>query len=223
MAERKDLGILIRGRLLPHYRLRALDTGAEAKLSAKGMHFVTDTYEVGDIGHLCVMTMNAMGGLMKMEAAVLSVFGRDVPLLNIDWVSAFGRETQIVELYDTQIEPYPRKLLDEFAAVKVRDADLKDYEPKGIHSYDSIKYTESYQKTARRASGRLSAAADDYIRIFVEQLLRAPECDRTQKEAKVRAFTDMLLSDGGVAVNQMTKLFGRETAERVVRTHLYGV
>ena len=69
--------------------------------------------------------MNAFLGLMKMETAVLSMTGKDVPLLNLDWVRAFGKETQIVELYDTQLEPYPEALLAEFDAL--RRAGLRDY------------------------------------------------------------------------------------------------
>lgn len=83
--------------------------------------------------------------------------------------------------------------------------------------------TESYLKTGRNVSGRLSQAAADYISIFEAQLHDAETCDREAKTAKVREFTDTLISDGGVAVNQMTKLFGRETAERVIRRHMYGV
>ena len=223
MAKRTDLGTLIKGQLLPEYRLRALDTGSDAKLSAKRLTFFTDTYEVEGIGHLCVMSMKAMGGLMKMETVVLSPFYRDIPLLNLDWVSAFGKETQIIELYDTQLEPDSQDMLDEFAAIRDRDSELPEYVPKGTHSYDSIKYAESYQKTGKSISGRFSEAAQDYIRVYVKQLRVAAKCDGAQKGEKIRAFTDMLISDGGVAVDQMTKLFGQETAERVVREHLYGV
>lgn len=223
MSRHTSLGTQIKSALLWRCRLRPLDMGEDARLSKNGMVFDTESYEVEGVGHLCIMSMKAMAGLMKMETVILATTERDMPLLNLDWVSAFGRETQIAELYDTQLSPFAQEKLDKYSAVKERDTDLKDYEPGGSHSYDSMKYPESYQKMGRNVSGRLSQAAADYIRIFEAQLHDAETCDREAKTAKVREFTDTLISDGGVAVNQMTKLFGRETAERMIRRHMYGV
>ena len=221
--KRTDLGTMVRRNLLPEYRLRPLDMGGDGSLSAKGFNFLTKTYEVEGLGHLCVMSMKAMAGLMKMETVVLSCFERDMPLLNLDWVSVPGKETQIVELYDTQISPLPKELLDAFDAVKSRDSDITDYVPKGEHAYDELKYRESYQKTSAKASGRMSEAAEDYMRIFMQGLHEASPCDPSGKREKVSAFAGRLISDGGAAVDQMTKLFGRETTERIVRRHMYGV
>lgn len=223
MSKHISLGTQIKAALLWRYKLRPLDIGGDARLSKSGMVFDTESYEVEGVGHLCIMSMKAMAGLMKMETVILSSTERDVPLLNLDWVSAFGKETQIAELYDTQLLPYPQEKLGAFNAIKTRDADIKDYEPGGSHAYDAMKYPESYRKTGRGVSGRLSDAAKDYISIFEAQLYDAEACDREAKTAKIREFTDTLISDGGVAVNQMTKLFGRETAERVIRRHMYGV
>lgn len=214
---------MVRRNLLPEYRLIPLDMGGDARLSAKGFTFLTKTYEVEGLGHLCVMSMKAMAGLMKMETVVLSCFEKDMPLLNFDWVSVLGKETQIVELYDTQLSPLPQEMLDDFEAVKRRDADIPDYVSKGEHAYDALKYAESYQKTSAKAGGRLSEAAEDYMRLFMCGLRDAAHCDPARKREKVSAFADSLLSGGGTAVDQMTKLFGRETAERVVRRHMYGV
>ena len=223
MSKRIPLGTQIKSALLWRYKLRPLDIGDDARLSKNGMVFYTEAYEIEGIGHLCIMSMKAMAGLMKMETVILSSTERDLPLLNLDWVSAFGKETQIVELYDTQLAPYPQEKLDAFGEIKKRDADIRDYEPGGSHSYDAKKYPESYQKTGRNVSERLSAAARDYIGIFEAQLFIAKECDKEAKKAKVRGFADTLISDGGVAVNQMIKLFGQETAERMIRGHMYGV
>lgn len=223
MSKHISLGTQIKSALLWHYKLKPLDIGEDARLSKSGMVFDTETYEVEGIGHLCIMSMKAMVGLMKMETVILSSTEKDVPLLNLDWVSVFGRETQIVEIYDTQLSPYLQEKLNVFAEIKKRDADIKDYEPGGSHSYDAMKYPESYQKTGRGVSERLSAAARDYISIFEAQLYNAEACDKEAKIAKVREFTDTLISDGGIAVNQMVKLFGHETAERMIRRHMYGV
>ena len=223
MKEHSSLETVVKRQLLPDYRLRPVDIGADANLSAKGFVFRTDCFEVEGVGHLCIMTMKAMAGLMKMETAVISPLLKDMPLINFDRVAAAGRETQLVEMYDTQIQPLPDEWLDEYRRIKLSAYDLKDYVPKARHAYDDLKYAESFQKTARGASDRLAQAADDYMKVYARQLREAAACSAGEKEALVRAFTDSLVSSGGPAVNNMKKLFGEETAERMIRERMYGI
>ncbi len=217
-----SLGETVRSLLEQSYALRPCELGADAHLSKKGMAFDTEAWEIPGLGHLCLMRMNAFFGLMKMETAVLAVTEKDVPLLNLDWVRAFGRETQFVELYDTQLSPYPAASLAEFDALRVRDDDLPT-PPAGAHWYDAILYPCSYHKAGKGLSGRLSAAVRDYFTTFLRQLADAPACDSAAKAEKVKAFAERLLAEGGPAVDQVTKLFGAETARRLILRHMYGV
>ena len=162
MSSRQGLGDMVRTLLEKQYALKKEDLGADARLSRKGMVFETEAYEVRDLGHLCILRMNAFLGLMKMETAVLAVDTKDVPLLNLDWVRAFGRETQIVELYDTQLTPYPDKALAAFDALRRRDDDLPAQEARGAHWYDAILYPCSYHKAGKGMMERLTTAAHDY-------------------------------------------------------------
>lgn len=120
MAGTQALGETVRTLLERSYTLKKEDLGADARLSKSSMVFDTEAWEIPGLGHLCIMRMKAFFGLMKMETAVLSVTGRDLPLLNLDWVKAFGKETQIAELYDTQLTPYPAEKLAEFDALRAR-------------------------------------------------------------------------------------------------------
>ena len=70
---------------------------------------------------------------------------------------------------------------------------------------------------------RFSSAAEKYAGTFMEQLESAAACDPGAKKEKVREFAEMLVEKGGPAVNQVTKLFGKETAERLILGHMYGV
>ena len=179
------LGDLTLQRLREEYPVTERNIGKDARLDRSGMHFTVRSWDVDGLGTLCVMDMKAMLGLMKMETVVLSVWGKDVPLINLDWVSAFGKETQIAELYDDQLEPYPQQALDEFGSVKKADSDLPDY-PSAPAWYDSIKYECSYGKSGKGISDRLSAAAERYTEIFCDQLKNAPECDPKAKKEKIR-------------------------------------
>ena len=56
--------------------------------------------------------------------------------------------------------------------------------------------------------------------------LEVPQCDETdaeEKRRKVESFATRLYEDGGQAVNMISKLFGKETAKRVILRHMYGV
>ena len=64
------------------------------------------------------------------------------------------------------------------------------------------------------------------IRAYCAQLSEVPRCDiedREAKNAKIEEFATELYRHGGQAVNMITKLFGEETAKRVIVQHMYGV
>jgi len=222
MKAENNIGNWLREHLSRTFTLKQLDLGADARLSKKGFTFETESYDVVDLGHLCIMRMKAMLGLMRMETVVLSVTHKDVPLINLDYVKAAGKETQIVELYDTQISSDPEELLNAFQQIRDRDADLADYTSGSAHWYDNILYPCSYHKTGKGVSDRLAAAARDCAGKYISLLASAPDCDHAEKQGKTRAFAEQLFANGGPAVDQVTKLFGRDTAERLILRHMYG-
>ena len=222
MSTHSDLGRLVLSGLEQTYSLRKKDLGADACLQKSGMRFETEAYAVEDLGHLCILRMKAFLGLMKMETVVLAVNRRDVPLLNLDWVNAAGKETQIVELYDTQLQPCPGEVLAAYQALRDRDADLPDPPASAPRWYDEILYPCSYHKAGRGLAERLNAAARDYFGEYLRNLKTAPLCDEAEKGARTRGFAETLLAKGGPAVDMVTKLFGEETARRLVLHHMYG-
>ncbi len=221
MEKHADLGKLLLDTLGRSFALRKKELGADARLSKKGMAFETEVYTIGEIGQLCILRMRAMLGLMRMETAVVSVTGRDLPLFNVDWVLAMGKETLMAELYDTQLSPCSQEALDAFQKLKDRDADLPAPEAKP-HWYDPILYPCSYCKTGKGLTERFNAASRAYVEEFVTQLAAAPACDPREKGQKVRAFAETLFSQGGPAVDAFTGLFGREVARRMILDHMYG-
>ncbi len=222
MAKRTTLHNSVLATLGRTYALQQEDLGDDARLSAKGMTFETESWKIPEVGHLCVMQMNAFFGLMRMETAIIAPTDVDFPLFNLDWVNAFGAETQIAELYDTQLIPWPDECHDAFEFVCTQYADLPDAPAKDPHWYDDILYPCSFHKKGRGLTERMSSAAQDYLAVYVELLASAPSCDSTEKAAKVQAFAEKLFEEGGPAVNQVTKLFGKQTAKRLVLQHMYG-
>lgn len=217
-----NLGERVLEGLSGSFTVKKLDIGRCASLSKKGMTFFTDTYDIENAGHLCIMKMKAMLGLMKMETVVLSITGKDLPLFNMDWVGAFGKETLIVEIYDDQLTPYPEDLLNKFSEIGAKDSDLTEYTTDTAHWYDSILYPCSYHKTGKKLSYRFSNTAEEYSNAFIEQLASAPACDISEKKAKVSSFAETLYAKGGPAVDQVKKLFGDEIAGELIIEHMYG-
>ncbi len=208
--------------LARHYKIRRIDIGRDAHLSKSVFVFNTRTYEIEDVGHVCIMNMKGMFGLMKMETVILASTKKDVPLMNIDWIKVPGKQTLLGELYDTQLAPWPEESQAAFMQISEHDRDLPDYSSDFRHWYDSLLYACSYHKTGRGVSSRLHASAREFSALFVRQLKEAPECDVEVKKEKIEAFARELAANGGSAVKMFTKLFGQETADRMVIHHMYG-
>ena len=224
MAEHTNLGRFTKAALGRSYKLTRNEIGEDARLSKLGMVFTTKSYDVRDIGHFCIMRLKAFGGMMKMETVILAPTGVDAPLMNVDWVSVFGKETQIVEFYDTQLSPWADSLQAEMRKIALRDADLENRTSEE-HWYDGIRYSCSYNKSGKGLTERFNRAAQAYIGVYCAQLAEVPACDsddREEKRRKVKEFATKLFENGGQAVNMITKLFGEETARRVIIKHMYG-
>ncbi len=221
-SKHNDLGEMCLGMIKDRYSLKRNDIGGDGYKKAKGMAFTTESWDVEGIGHLCIVRMKGFFGLMKMETAVFTVTGKDVPLINLDWVSAFGNETMLIEMYDDQLSPYPEEHLNAFSAIKNRDADIAD-SASSEHWYDNITYPCSYRKKDKNRSQRFNAAAADYFSTFLDQTDAMPSCDPAEKAKRAGSFAEKLYRNGGPAVDQVKKLFGDEFAERLVLGYMYGV
>ena len=228
MSKHIDLGQYATAALGQYFELIPGNIGADAHLSKRGMTFDTKSCEIKGVGHLCVMRMNAFMGLMKMETIVIAPTKVDMPLFNVDWVSAFGTETLIAELYDTQLKPWPGEAQKKFEEIREEYLDVEDNES-GEHWYDSVLYPVSIHKKGKGLTDRFNDAAKDYIDLFAAELAELSEpaaagkCPADLKRARVGDFARTLVENDGPAVNMMAKLFGEETMRRIVLKHMYGV
>ena len=224
MTEHTNLGRFTKAALGRNHEITKNEIGGDARLSKFGMTFTTKSYEISDMGHFCIMRMKAFGGIMKMETVIVAPECMDAPLMNVDWVRAFGKETLIVEFYDTQLSPWPDAMQAEFRKIAEKDADIADRENEP-HWYDRIRYSCSYNKSGKGLTERFNQTAQAYTGLFSAQLSEVPRCegdDRKEKRAKIERFANELYANGGTAVNMITRLFGKETAKRVIVKHMYG-
>lgn len=218
-ADRGELAINAFGSAFP---MTPRKTGECALLRARGFEFRTESWQVGDAGTLCTMKMRGALGLMRMETVVFAPKGVDAPLFNIDWVRAFGTETQIAELYNVQLEPWPYELSSSFDTIHDIASDLPDM-PRKPNWYDDILYPCSCAKKAKGKEKRLAELAMDYIATYAAQLEGYAPCNAEEKGTKVRAYAERLFEEGGVAVDQVEKLFGSKVAYKLIVNCLYGL
>ena len=220
--KRTPLGDIVLSYMRERFTVTEKDIGRDAHLNKSVMHFTVRSFDAEGFGHFCILNLNAMLGLMKMETVVLSPMERDMPLFNMDWVKTAGTETQLIEIYDAHLLEPPVYREEPFTALRDRDADIPD-NPREARWYDSILLPGSQAKSGKGFTARFQSSARAYAETYLQQFAEAPACDPAEKAAKNKAYADRLLSEGGVAVDQMTKLFGRATAKRLVLTHMYGV
>ena len=222
MSKHKDLGQYTVESLGRYFDLVPKDLGEDSRRSKRGMIFETKSWEIRGVGHLCVLRMNAFLGLMKMETVVLAPFEADLPLYNADWVKGFGTETQIAELYDTQLEPWTEESQGKFLAIKTGFDKLPDA-PSGEHWYESVLYPCSIHKKGKGLTDSFNKLAKEYTDLFVAELAAAEKSPADLKNARVSEFAHKLVANDGPAVSMMAKLFGKETMQRIVLKHMYGV
>ena len=157
---------------------------------------------------------------MRMETLVLACTQKDLPLLNLDHIKAFGKETQLIELYDTGIS---EEKIDQEGFLKVKEGvkDVSNYEA-GEHWYDEILLPCSYGKTGKGLTSRFEADCRSYFDLYMAEFDRLKDCDPKVKNEANRNFAQGLLDHGGPAVDQVRKMFGEEKTCRLIRKHMYG-
>jgi len=217
-----DFSEIFISRLESSYALTEKDLGSDAVMSGSGMKFSLRCFDAAGLGHLFTMKMSGMLGLMKMETAVLAAEQKKIPLFNIDYIKAMGKETFITEFYNVAGDDVPGKYADAFAEIKAADSPIADYST-GPHWYDSYLMPFSYAKTGKKLTSHFLDVCAKETDLLLKMASEAEECIPEERKESTMFFAQSLLDNGGPAVNQFKKLFGPEKAAKVVREYMYGV
>ena len=195
-----------------------LDIGEYSEIKAPMMKFEISAYKAEGLGHVSVMSMSGMLGLMKMDTVIINPIDRDLPLLSYDRVYAAGNDTFIVELYDTMANPCEMAALGKVKsdAIALPSHDL------GEHWYDDIKLPESLSFKGKK---KHEADFDRVALATMEAYFAAEdnaEFDVNVKAEKSSAYVEGLLKNGGPSTSVFLKLFGEEKTADLFRTVLFG-
>lgn len=210
----RNMKNLILNELRKRWTVSEKDTGKYRILRKSGMKFVISSYRVEGFGSLSVIDMTAMLGLMKMESLILTAEEKDLPLFSADSIQAMGKQTLLVEFYDTMIAPLDPQAVEIYSAVKSKYAGIPERkaEPRW---YDGIRYDFSLGAADKSLKELKYTIANDYLAAYLKNAELAPGCDPAVKKAKTREYVDGLFRNGGPAVDQFKKLFGESDAREI--------
>jgi hypothetical protein len=187
-------------------------------IKAPLMKFDIESYHAEGLGHVSLMSMNAFFGLMKMDTIIINPIEKDLPLLSYDRVYVMGKDTFIIELYDTRAN---KGELAELAAVAA-DADKYPQHDLGEHWYDNIKLPESITvKAGKDFTSAFDKLAERVIDAYVATHTEA-EFDGDVKHKKTVDYVEGLLENGGPPTRIFQKLFGKEKTAKLFREVLFG-
>ena len=211
------LGALIE-KINAAHPMTKLDVGEYTEIKAPMMKFEISAYKAEGLGHVSVMSMSGMLGLMKMDTIIINPKDRDLPLLSYDRVYAAGNDTFIVELYDTMAIPADLTALGKVKA----DAASLPANDLGEHWYDNIKLPESLsfkrKKNHEAEFDRVALSAMDAYLAAEDN----KDFDAGVKAEKSSAYVEGLLKNGGPSTSVFLKLFGEEKTADLFRTVLFG-
>ena len=193
------------------------DVGDYREVKKSGMHFIIHAYDVPGIGNMSTVRMNAMLGLMKMDTVVFTPLTKDAPFFSYDLIDVLGKQTLLIELYDTCLQPCD---LSGLQAVKDRAAALPDtkLEP---HWYDHLRLPPSLAKKGKKLGDAFEKLLEEYFTEYLKLMDTVPACPEAEKRAKVAAYVDGLFSNGGPATDQFKKLIGEDAAKELFSRFIF--
>ena len=203
--------------LKKHFTLKSKDMG-DYKTIKKGLfHFECENYEIENVGNLFFIKLNAMLGLMKMETAVITPIYKDASFGNIDIVKAMGNDTYIMEMYDTALH---QEDLSGFDYLKTKYGIIREYDSQP-RWYDELRLSSTISKKGRNISKQADALMLEWLQQYIKLLLNAEACDPEEKIKRNKKYSDRLISEGGMAVDSLTKMIGAEKTATLIRKYMY--
>ena len=201
------------------FSLAELPAGEFASLKVSGMKFDIKAYHAEGLGHVSVMKASGFFGLMKMDTLMVTPIDLDLPIYSYDRIHAFGNDTLIVELYDTIVDKYDdrnlQQLIKEFSSIPDRDP--------GEHWYDSIKLKSSISKKGKKAhTPDLDKLAENHFALCFRSLAKTTDF-KDEKLEKNAAYVNGLLEHGGPSTDVFKKSLGKEKTEKLFKKILFGV
>ena len=197
-------------------RLISKDVSPWQTFSGKGMEFHLESYDWDYCACVSFLSMRGFFGLMKMETLICTPYAQDIPLFSYDRIHAFGNQSLLLELYNTQSKPINLSSLD---AVKSSYKDLRNKKVKSGW-YDGLRLSPSTFKQG--SENHLSQLGRDMATAYLDLFSNLHDVDISVKKGITRAYVEGLISNGGPAINTIRGMLGDEATETLFRRFIFG-
>lgn len=200
------------------------DLGTDAHMKVGPIRFKVRQWEVQGIGNLCHMSGSALFGLMKMDTLILTPICRDTPLFSYDRIHAMGKDTMLIEFYNTQLGALDlfKPQLDKIRQQHERLKNFANYST-GERWYDDLKLPESLAKTNRKACAVFDDTFYEIFETYLDFFTTAPSCSAWEKCCKTKEYVDGLLTNGGASTDHFLKAFGKKRTDDIFYNILFGI
>ena len=199
------------------YSMSEVDTQGFDGIKVMGMTFNIKAYKAEGLGHISAMTAKGFLGLMRMDTLIITPLEKDLPLYSYDRIFAFGKDTLMVEMFDTMLGSFNS---DELKKITDAYRELPETDP-GEHWYDGIKLGGIAKKGKRKISSRLDEMAMAHFEAFLKADA-SDVCDLETKRSKSAYYVEGLLKNGGPSTDVFKKAIGDEKTAELFRKVLFG-
>lgn len=200
-----------------NYNLKKRPISEYSRIHKNFMDFCIDSYTISEIGNLSTVKMSGLFGMMKMETVILTPLYKDAPLFSYDLIQVMGKDTLLLELYDTQIKAVDCKELEK---VKAQYQKLSDHDL-GTHWYDHLKLSASLSKRGKKMVSVYKNLCRDYFQAYLKLLANCDFCDQKKKQALVKSYVDGLLNQGGPSTDQFKKMIGENATRELFSKYIF--
>lgn len=205
-------------KLSSKYTLEKRDMSDLSHIKSAVSTFDCDAYTTKGIGNLFFINMNSIFSLMKMESTVITPIYKDLSFGNFDIVDVMNRQTMIFEIFQSSIN---KNDLSSYKTISDKYSYLNNHELSSSW-YDELKLISLSKKGKNiRSDGMMML--EECVDLYIELLDKAENCDPEMKKQEIRKYVDRLLNEGGVAVDAMKKMIGKDKTEILVRKYMYDI
>lgn len=204
-----------------YYSLSKEERPEYNKIKVSPMTMESQSFELSGLGHMSLMRGTAMCGLMKMDTLVINPFEKDMPLFSLDRINVAGKETLLIEMYETRLEPVS---LEQYFTDLIANYSMFEDGKTAPRWYDDIRLPESMHKLGKKKDASyFDNLSGEYLEKFLGLCKEAMSCDIDKKKAEAKKYTDGLLSNGGASTDLFVKKKGKEFTEKFFRESMFGV
>lgn len=204
-----------------HYELTEVKNSEFEHIEFNGMVFTNKHYIAKGLGSVSTMEMVAAGGAMKMDSIIINPFYVDSPLVSYDRVKAFGKDTLLLESYNTCLDNVFNQ--ESLLELKEKYAYIPDHVAKPCW-YDDITMPFAICKDGSTSDEiKYDEIAKEFIEAYILECLKTPLCDVEKKKQSAKLYSDGLLNNGGPATDPFKMAVGVEKTTEFFNKFLFAV